>query len=83
MADRMGMVGTKRAGIVWGWPSSGVTWKFHAFRVSAAQPNVTRSLCGRYSASLYETGFFDPENGIRSPDECARCVKRVEASSNG
>ncbi len=54
----------------WAWPTA-TARKAHYFR-------ETRSLCGKYA---YWAAEFDGDASAKSPDDCAACRRKLEASN--
>lgn len=64
---------------VWGFPAN--ARKAHAFRSADAGKGLARSLCLKFGYVMMEPSRMDPENGKRSPDDCAECRRRVDKLS--
>lgn len=64
---------------VWGFPAN--SRKAHAFRRSDAGIFLARSLCMKYGYHNMVPDRMDPETGKKSPDDCAKCRKRVDAEA--
>lgn len=66
----------KATNFVWGFPAN--SRKAHCFRTADAGKLLARSLCHKYGYVNMKPDRMDPENGKKSPDDCAECRRRVD-----
>lgn len=64
---------------VWGFPAN--SRKAHCFKSADKKLALARSLCGKYGYLAMNPERMEPENGKKSPDDCAECRRRVDKTT--